>query len=581
MTHKLSPFATGFVLCCILLSASPGAVAAPESEDMAAAVTEPIAPLLPFQELTADTLFLLLLGEIAGSRGDLEVSVEAYLHAARQTRDPRVARRATEIALVARDMESATSAARVWLETDPQSEDARRTLAGILAARGDQMNEVQIELARILANSQDEQLEQNLLGLNRALAPMPDKALAREIIERLVEPYLDEAAAHLALAHAAATDDDPVGALAAVVRALELRPQWDAAVVLKSQLLVQMNAIDEALALLRGHLAQFPDNRNVSIAHARTLVSARDYEAALAEFRRLLASNPEDRDLMYAVGLVAAEIGEFKVATEHFRQALEARHPEADAIRMNLGRIAEGSERPGEALDWYYEVGSGGYHTDAQIRIAHILANNGAPSAARRHLQDAASEAEPEDARRMLLAELLLLRQAERFDEALERVEEVLASAPQDTELLYESAMLAERLDRLELMEQRLRTLLELEPDHAHAYNALGYTLADRGLRLDEAEALIRRALELAPDDPFILDSLGWLHFRRDAPEEALHHLEEAYSLRPDPEIAAHLGEVLWSLGRHNEASEIWDAALERDPTNRVLGETLKRLRGW
>ena len=581
MTHKLSPFASGFALCCALLAAPPLALAAPENEDMAEAATEPITPLLPFQELTADTLFLLLLGEIAGSRGDLEVSVEAYLHAARQTRDPRVARRATEIALVARDMESATSAARIWQETDPASEDARRTLAGILAARGDQMNEVQIELARILANSQDEQLEQNLLGLNRALAPMPDKALAREIIERLVEPYLNKAPAHLALAHAAATDDDPVGALGAVERALELRPGWDAAVVLKSQLLVQMNAIDEALLLLRGHLAQHPDSHSVSIAHARTLVSARDYEAALAEFRRLLAANPDDRDLMYAVALVAAEIGAFEIATEHFRQALEARHPEADAIRMNLGRIAEDSERPGEALDWYYEVGAGGYHTDAQIRIAHILANNGAPSAALRHLQDAAAEADPDDARRLLLAEVLLLREAERYDAALERIEQVLVHTPEDTELLYESAMLAERVDRLELMEQRLRALIELDPDHAHAYNALGYTLADRGLRLEEAEGLIRHALELAPDDPFILDSLGWVRFRRDAPEEALHHLEEAYALRPDPEIAAHLGEVLWSLGRHDEAGEIWDAALERDPANRVLGETLERLRGW
>ncbi|MBA4741891.1 MAG: tetratricopeptide repeat protein [Azoarcus sp.] len=581
MTHKLSPFAAGIALCCTLLAASPGALSAPENEDMGEASSEPIPALLPFQELTADTLFLLLLGEIAGSRGDLEVSVEAYLHAARQTRDPRVARRATEIALVARDMESATSAARIWQETDPDSEDARRTLAGILAARGDQMNEVQIELARILANSQDEQLERNLLGLNRALAPMPDQALAREIIERLVEPYLDKAPAHLALAQAAATDDDPVGALGAVERALELRPNWEAAVVLKSQLLVQMNAIDEALYLLRGHLAQFPDSRSVSIAHARTLVSARDFEAALAEFRRLLAANPEDRDLMYAVGLVAAEIGEFEIATEHFQQALEARHPEADAIRMNLGRIAEDSERPGEALDWYYEVGTGGYHTDAQIRIAHILANNGAPSAALRHLQDAAAEAEPEDAHRMLLAEVLLLREAQRFEEAFERIEQALANAPEDTQLLYESAMLAERLDRLELMEQRLRTVLELDPDHAHAYNALGYTLADRGLRLEEAEALIRRALELAPDDPFILDSLGWVRFRRNDAEEALHHLERAFSLRPDPEIAAHLGEVLWSLERYNEASELWDAALEQDPTNHVLGETLERLRGW
>jgi hypothetical protein len=195
MKHKLTPFVAGMALTLAL--AGPAAHAAPNDGTTA----PPAALALPGQELTSDVLFLILLGEIAGSRGDLPVSAEAYLHAARQTQDPRVARRATEIALAARDLDMAAAAARIWLETEPASEDARRMLAGILAARGDQMNEVQIELARILASSEGERLEQNLLGLNRALAPMQDKSLVREIIERLTSPYLLLAPAHFAPRH--------------------------------------------------------------------------------------------------------------------------------------------------------------------------------------------------------------------------------------------------------------------------------------------------------------------------------------------------------------------------------------------
>src|SRR5690606_4303308 len=191
MKHKLSPLVAGMAF--ILALAGPATHAAP---DAGQAVTAAAGTPLPAQDLSADVLFLILLGEIAGNRGDLPVSAEAYLHAARQTLDPRIARRATEIALVARDMDTAAAAARIWLDTEPNSEEARRMLAGILSARGEQMNEVQIELARILANSEGLRLEQNLLGLNRALAPMPDKQMVREIIERLTEPYLRLAPAH-------------------------------------------------------------------------------------------------------------------------------------------------------------------------------------------------------------------------------------------------------------------------------------------------------------------------------------------------------------------------------------------------
>jgi len=571
MKHKLFPLVAGTAL--LLALAGPAAHAAPEGSPSSSADVPP----LPAQELSADVLFLILLGEIAGNRGDLPVSAEAYLHAARQTLDPRIARRATEIALVARDMDTAAAAARIWLDTEPNSEEARRMLAGILSARGEQMNEVQIELARILANSEGLRLEQNLLGLNRALAPMPDKQMVREIIERLTEPYLRLAPAHFARAQAAATHGDDLAALASVNEALRLRPDWESAVVLKSQLLVQLNAVQEAIDLLRDYLTRHPDSRNAAIAHARSLVSAEDYPAALAEFRRLLARSPDDVDLVYAVAVMAAQTGDFPLAIGQFERALELGHPERDGILVNLANIAERQRRPDDALALYRRVQAGPHHTDAQIRIAQLLAAGGDIEAAREHLRQV--EVEPDERRRLVFAELGLLRNAGRVDEALQVAEEALADAPEDPDLLYEAGMLAERLDDLERMEDYMRALMEIEPEHAHAYNALGYTLAERGLRLDEAETLIARALELAPEDPFILDSMGWVRYRRDDPASALGYLEQAYAIRSDPEIAAHLGEVLWVLERRDEATAIWDKALREHPGNTVLDETVRRLR--
>jgi len=573
MKHKLSPLVAGMAF--ILALAGPATHAAPDDGQ---AVTAAAGTPLPAQDLSADVMFLILLGEIAGSRGDLTVSAEAYLHAARQTLDARIARRATEIALVARDMDSATAAARIWLEAEPASEDARRILASILAARGDQLNEVQIELARILANAEGPLLEQNLLGLNRALAPIPDKQLVRGIITRLTDPYLRLAPAHFARAQAAAAEGDNLAALASVNDALSRRADWEPAIVLKSQLLVELSATQDAIELLRDYLSRHPDSRNGAIAYARTLVSAQDFPAALAEFRRLLERFPDDVDLVYAVAVMAAQTGDFSLAREQFNRALELGHPERDGVLINLASVAERQQRPDDALELYRRIEAGPHYADAQIRIAQLMASKGDLDGARNHLHEV--EVDPDERRRLVFAELMLLRDAGREREALQIVEEALDDAPDDTELLYEAGMLSERVGDLQRMEDYLRALMEIEPDHAHAHNALGYTLAERGERLEEAEALIQRALELSPDDPFILDSMGWVRFRRDDAQSALIYLQRAFAIRSDPEIAAHLGEVLWALERRDEARRIWNDALREHPGNTLLQETRQRLSG-
>ncbi len=532
---------------------------------------------LPAQELTPETLFMVLLAEIAGARGEVGVSVDAYLEAARSTRDPRIAKRATEISLFARDMDAATEAARLWADTDPDSDEARRVLASVLASSGDRLNEVQIQLARILAGN-PEQLEQNLLGLTRALARIQNKEVVRSIVNRLTEPYMKQPAAHFARAQAAIGVEDGFGALAAIDEAIRLRPDWEPAILFKTQLLVQMDATREAVTLLADYLRSHPESAHARLTFARTLVSAREFERARDEFQNLLDEAPDDRDLLYAVALVSSQIGDYEKAIELFQRALDAGHPEQNHIRMNLGHLTEQLARYDEAIGWYREIEAGPQYLDAQVRIAAVLARQGKVEEAQIHLHSI--EVGPEDERRLLMAETLILREGGRYAEALALIDDALRGDPDSAELLYESAMLAERLDNLAIMESRLRKLIALDPEHAHAYNALGYSLADRGLRLEEAESLIVRALELAPDDPFILDSLGWVRFRLTDYEGALEHLERAYELRRDPEIAAHLGEVLWTLERREEADRIFEEAMRDHPGNDTLKGTVERLKG-
>ncbi|AYH42561.1 tetratricopeptide repeat protein [Azoarcus sp. DN11] len=570
MNRLLSLFTSGLGLA-VALAFPISAQATPSPE-------EPATASLPAQELTPRTLYTFLLAEIAGARGEIGVAVQAYADLAQRTRDPRIARRAMEVALYARNMPAAIDAARIWSEADPSSDEARRILAGLLAGGDGQLEQVQAQLARLLAES-PENIDNHLMGLNRAFSRVQDKEAVKGIIMRLTDPYTGHPEAYFARAQAAIAAGDAMESVASIDTALRMRPDWEPAVLFKAQLLSQSGAMQEAMRIVTDYLQRHPDSRNARLAHARALVSTRQFEAARQEFRQLLDSAPDDRELMYAVGLLSAQLEDYDTAATQLEHALNAGHPDEDSIRFNLGQVAERRKDSATALRWYRAVEPGPQYLDAQLRIASILARDGNVAEAREHLHRVRT-ADEADRKRLLLAEAQILRTAGKEAEAFELVDGALSKNEDDTDLLYESSMLAESLGKLEVMEGRLRKLIALRPEFAHAYNALGYSFADRGVRLEEAEALIVRALELTPDDPFILDSMGWVRFRRNDPTGALAHLEKAYGLRQDPEIAAHLGEVLWNLKRPADASRVWDEALKNNPDNDALKSVVKRLRG-
>ncbi|MCB1960636.1 MAG: tetratricopeptide repeat protein [Rhodocyclaceae bacterium] len=563
--HQFRRRATRLAAC---LALSLGAIGA-------AADTPPeLASLqMPGQALSPQVFHDVLLAEIALARGRLDIAVPVYQRVLQMTQDVRVARRATELALYARRMDAALAAAKVWAALDPESIDAQRVLSGTIGGSELSAEQLEMRMAEGLAKS-GPRLPGVLLSLNRALTQMPDKAVARSIIERVTEPYLEFAEAHFARAHAAFAARDTVSSLNSLDAALTRRPDWEQAVVLKAQI-QQADDPAQAVATLESYLGVYPDNVDVRRAYGRALLGVKRYPEARAAFESVIAVQPDDQSSRYAVAMIALETKDLAVARQHLEALREADYPDADALEMGLAQVAEAEGDMAGALAHFDAVTESPRRDRAQLQIARMLAQGGDVDAARQRLR--ALEGGDEERASYRLIEAQLLRDAGRVGDALRAVDEGLQFKPDDPDLLYESAMLADRLGRREGMEGRLRKLIALKPDYAHAYNALGYSLADRGERLDEAEALIRRAVALRPEDPFIMDSLGWVRYRQGAFDEARQILEKAYALRADPEIAAHLGEVMWAMGDRDAARSTWRTAAGSHPESSVLSDVMRR----
>ena len=539
---------------------APDATSAPAAED----------DRLPKQELTGPVLYQFLLAEIAAQRGQFALSASTYLDLARTTRDPRVVRRAAEIAFHARQYDAALDASRLWLNIEPASQEAKQMLSTLLLASG-RVEELAGSLAIDLAGEAP-RVGDALIRLARAFARYPDKAAIQRLFEQLTRPYLTLAEAHLVLAQAAIGTGDGERARHEIDRALELRPTWELAAMFKAELLPKGT---EPLDFLRTWLVANPEAQEARLAYARALVSEKHYEAARTEFRRLLSANPNNPDMLYAIGILSLQVNDTAEAEQQLRRFVEIGHGDLDPARFYLGQIAEEAGHPDDALGWYDSVAAGEHATPARVRAAQVLLRQNKLDEARERL--AAARANVPGDVRLLVAEAQLLRDAGRHAEAFSFLTRVLEAQPDQPDILYETALAAEKLGHVDVLERHLRRLIALKPDSAQAYNALGYSFADRNLHLEEAAHLIDKALSLERDDPFIMDSKGWLLFRQGKLVDALEVLQKAHARKPDAEIAAHIGEVLWALGRSEEALAVWREATKAHPSNEVLAATIKR----
>ncbi|WP_153115814.1 tetratricopeptide repeat protein [Rhodocyclus tenuis] len=522
---------------------------------------------------SGQVVFQVLLAEIALQRGDLDLASRAWTDLAQRTRDARALERAVEVAGYSRRLDLALESARLWLEIEPTSARAQQMLAGVLVV-GNRFDELAPLLIRMLEN-EPQALPGNLLGLNRMLARSPDRAAVSRLVDQVSEPFLRFPEANYARAVAANSAGVPSRAIAEVRRAQELRPDWDLAALLEAQLLArESNAA--AVASLERFVARNPGARDVRLHLARALIGESRYADARSHFDTLLRETPDNAEALFPAAILALQMNDVARADKLLRQLLGLDFPDKSVVRYYLGQIAEQRQQGEEAIAFYQTVGVGDQYLPAQLRAARLLGERGQSDDALSQLR-AAKPRNAQERAQLIAAEAQILRDAKRTQEAFALVSAELAKQPADPELLYETALLAEKLGRVDLLEKHLRRLIELKPDSASAYNALGYSLAERNLRLDEARTLIEKALSLAPDDPFILDSLGWVLYRQGDLAGAQATLERAFSLRADPEIAAHLGEVLWQLNRRDDASRLWRDAQKRSPGNEALAEAIKR----
>jgi len=544
----------------------------PEQEEAQARITgvEPVRPSIALSEYL---LYKLLLAEIAGHRGMLDTSIEYYLELARHTRDHRIVERAARIAVYARDDDAALAAARLWVELDPRNPDPHQVLA-IMKLRAGDLEQAAEHLQDIFAYSEGEADEKlwmiaNLLGSER------DKDAVLEVMEKLVATQDSSPGALYAFAHVAARLEDLERSRELLEDTLALAPDNNNAALSYISILQRLGREQEALSWLEKKLAKGGENDfNLRMAYARLLMEVRQFGKALDQFELLVDREPENIDVLYALGLLYLQSSRLEEAETLFKK-LSAQEHLTDTANYYLGRIAEEKRLYDEAGDWYQGVYKGEHYFDAQVRLAMLLARQGQVDEARNHLQSIRSRS-GQQALVIVQAEGDLLIQAGRYEEAIAVYTEALDDG-YNPDLLYARAMVAEKTGRLDLLEKDLRSMLEREPDHAQALNALGYTLTDATDRHAEAYELIKKALELRPNDFYILDSMGWVLYRLGRLDEAIEYLRKALNIRQDPEIAAHLGEVLWVRGEREQAKEVWETALQQTPEDTRLLDVIER----
>jgi tetratricopeptide (TPR) repeat protein len=533
----------------------------------------PPATNLPGAALDQELLFKFLLSEIAGQRGNLQLAAQGYLEMAKTTRDPRLARRATEIASYARLQNSALEAARLWYELDKSNPQARQALVGLLLS-GNKLQEAKPHLQAIV--TADGNTAQGFLQLHSLMSRHPDKEAVYTVVKDLAQGYKDLPEAHFAVAQSAFAAGKFDVAMSEVREAMHLRPDWELGALLQAQMLQQRESAQKAVEYLGGFLQTYPKAREARANYARLLINNKQLEPARAQYQILLDEQPTNADMVVTIGLLSLQLDQFDAAEASLKRGIELGYRDPDTLRFYIGQSYEERKRAGEAMQWYSQVKGGEQYIAAQARYAFLLGRQNKLAEARQYLQNV--EVQSDEQRAMLIqAEAQLLREAKAYRESYDLLAGALEKQPENPDLLYDSALAAEKLDKLDVLETNLRKLIKLKPDHAQAYNALGYTLADRMQRLPEAKGYIEKALTLSPDDPFILDSMGWVTFRMGNQKEGLDYLQRAYKARPDPEIAAHLGEVLWIKGKQSEAEKVWRESALEHPENELLQDTMKR----
>lgn len=555
-------------------AANPVASVPGQSESAAAEKDQESAPLdLPNVAMNSQMLYEFLLGDIAEQRGRPDLAAQAYLDLAKTTRDPRVARHAAQLAFESRQMEKSLEAFGLWQELEPSAPLANQMLLSLLLSGG-KYQEARPYVDHLLAAAPKNPGNVFML-IHSILIRVPDKSAALDWLVNVAQPYPQVAEAHWAVAQIAAAVNKNELALSEIRRAVKLRPDWDVAAMLEVQLLLPTDPV-RAMELLKKFSGSHPDNKEVRLFYARALLEQKHYAEARVQFQKLLAADPDNTELAFAIALLSLQLGELERAEKELQETLAHGKKDADTVHYYLGQLSEAKKQDAAALAQYRQVMAGDYVYSARLREAYLLNKGGKLEEARTVLK-ATPAADDQQRVTLVLIEAQMLRDAKQFDTSYKILADALEAMPDQPQLMFEMAMAADKLGKTEIFEKTLRKLLQLEPNAAQAYNALGYSFLERNVQLEEGMKLVEKAYQIEPGDAAITDSVGWGYYRLGKLDKSAEFLRRAFAANPDPEIAAHLGEVLWVQGNKDEAKKIWQDALKSNPENDALRMVVKK----
>ena len=592
------------LLCAAALWAAPAASqtappapAAPQpaaSTPAAGTATSPV----DSSRLDSELFYQLMLGEMNVTNGDAGTGFSLLLDAARKTNDARLYERALDIALAARSGDAALQASRAWRQAQPKSVLASERLFQVLVALSRLPESVE-PLRSILANTAVDQRGAAIGRSAATYARVADKKLAATTAEQALAEYITPTAnpvvaaqAWTAIGRLRLAAADVAGALDAARLGQTASPVSEGPPLLALDIMEPKQPLAETY--VKRYLETDKPRTEIRMVYARVLLDNQRYNEATQQAQMVTRDQPTYPEAWLVLGtlqlqdnlLPAADTSlkryvELAKATEGDNASAEAspeRQRGLTQAYLALAQVAEKRNDFALAESWIAKIDSPQALASAQNRRASILAKQGKMDEARKLIR-ALPDRSDEDVRMKVLSEVELLRNNKQYKAAYDLLQDTIAKRPQDFDLLYDQATLAEKLERYDEMERLLRQLIAAKPDSTQAYNALGYSLADRNVRLPEAKKLIEKALELSPGDPFITDSLGWAEFRMGNTAQAIQTLQKAYQGKADAEIAAHLGEVYWASGQRSKALAIWKEGLLLNPENETLLQTLKRLR--
>ena len=527
----------------------------------------------PVRSFEPETVYDLLVAELGGQRKRYDLALGNYLKQAHKTRDVGVAERAYQISMFIGARQASLDAALLWAELAP--DDVRALQASAIELVRDGQLDRAVEQMRKTLDLQGE-ANFDFLASSAAELSEEDRERLLQTFNVILKEYPDHRSLKLGKAILLQQTGRNDEAMQLADELLKRDPEYVKALILKGRILNKLGRGDEAEQMLADAVERHPDRPRLRLLYARVLVHLNKLDDARVQFEELLKQSPHDVEILISLALIALENDMLDRAEIYFNRLLKLGQRKGTA-NYYLGRISEKRGQLKEAEQYFLNVPPGKEFMRAQVSLVQMLLSQGRLKEARKHLDEARNRY-PVHAVQLYMLETEILVGAAKYNEALNVFDAAVLRHPESINLLYARAMVQERLGKLDALEKDLRKIIKLQPDNAAALNALGYTLADRTDRHKEALELIEKAYALDNEDPAIMDSMGWIQYRLGNLEGALKYLKLAYEKFPDHEVAAHLGEVLWKMGRRDEAVTLWDNALEKKPESEILRTTRERL---